>query len=528
MLDLVVRGGTVVDGTGRPAFRADVGVAGDTIAAVGGDGLEAAVTLDATGLVVAPGFVDLHSHSDYTLLLNRHAESAIRQGVTTELVGNCGMSCAPLADPAHLALVLADHIPGVDAQWRGFGQWLDVLADGGVSVNVAALVGHGALRLATLGPAPRPASPAETEAMARRLEACLDEGAFGLSSGLEYPAGRPATREELAAVAAVVGRRGGFYATHIRNRDYHYLDAVQEALDTGTAGGVRLQVSHVSPRWGVRDGAAEEALRRIERARGTGLDVAFDNHPYVFGRGLVLAALPPWAFEGGIARLHARLRDPAERARLRQNESPQWKHVHQGRWDLIRIYDAPSTREVEGQTVADIAAARRQDPWDVVFDLLLAEGDHPGSLFWSAPIHRQEDVDMTFRDSRSAIMSDGSTVAPYGPCRDVRHIYAYGWSTHVLRRYVRERRLLSLEDAVHKMTELPARRMGLADRGAIAPGQKADLVVLDAARATDRATFEAPIAYPEGIHHVFVNGVWTIRSGDHTGARAGQVLRRTA
>src|SRR5262245_56414282 len=270
MLDLVVRGGTVIDGTGRPGFRADVGVAGDTIAAVGGDGLEAAVTLDASGLVVTPGFVDLHSHSDYTLLLNRPAESAIRQGVTTELVGNCGMSCAPLADPAHLALVLADHIPGVEPRWRSFGQWLDALADGGVSVNVAALVGHGALRLAVMGPAPRPASAAETEAMARGLEAGLDEGAFGLSSGLEYPAGRPATSAELAALAAVVGRRGGLYATHIRNRDYHYLDAVQEALDTGTAGGVRLQVSHVSPRWGVRDGAAEEALQRIERARGAG------------------------------------------------------------------------------------------------------------------------------------------------------------------------------------------------------------------------------------------------------------------
>ena len=486
----------------------------------------AAVTVDAAGLVVTPGFVDLHSHSDYTLFLNRNAESAVRQGVTTELVGNCGMSCAPLVDPAHLALVLADYLPGVDVRWRSFGEWLAALAEGGVSVNVAALVGHGALRLAAMGPAPRPASPAETEVMTRLLDACLQEGAFGLSSGLEYPAGRPATREELGALAAVAGRRGGLYATHIRNRDYQYLDAVQEALDTAAAAGVRLQVSHVSPRWGVRDGAAEEALGRIERARESGLDIAFDNHPYVFGRGLVMAALPPWAFEGGLPRLHARLRDPAERARLRQNESPQWKHVHQGRWDLIRIYDAPAARALEGQTVADIAAARHQDPWDVVFDLLLAEGDHPGALFWSAPIHRQEDVDATLRDSRSVIMSDGSTVAPYGPCRNVRHIYAYGWSTHVLRRYVRERQVLSLEDAVHKMSGLPARRMGLVDRGTIAPGQRADLVVLDAARAADRATFEQPIAFPEGIHHVFVNGVWTVRASDHTGARAGRILRR--
>jgi N-acyl-D-aspartate/D-glutamate deacylase len=326
----------------------------------------------------------------------------------------------------------------------------------------------------------------------------------------------------------VVGRRDGLYATHIRNRDYQYEDAIAEALDTARAAGVRLQVSHISPRWGVRDGGAAAALEAIRRARAAGVDVGFDNHPYVQGRGLVMAALPPWAFEGGVRRLQERLRDPRERARMRGNENPQWKHVHQGRWDLVQLYDAPANRALQGQSVEALAAARRCDPWDVVFDLLADEGDSPSGLFWTAPIHQQADVDETFRDPESVVISDGSTVAPDGPTRNVRHIYAYGWSTHLLRRYVRERGLLTLEAAIHKLTGGPARRMRLADRGRVAIGLRSDLVVFDPAAIADRATFEDPIAFPEGIRYVFVNGVLTVRDGRHTGARAGRLLRRPA
>ncbi|HEV8306896.1 MAG TPA: D-aminoacylase [Methylomirabilota bacterium] len=526
MLSLVLRGGRVVDGTGRPAYDADVGLAGDTIVAIGPGLPAASVEMDARGQVVAPGFVDIHTHSDYTLLLNRNAESAVRQGVTTELVGNCGMSCAPLADPVHLPLAIIDYLPGVDIGWRRFAEWLEALGRDGVSINVGGLVGHGALRLAAMGPEPRPATPAEVGRMVGLLEESLEAGAFGLSSGLEYPVGKTATSEELVALATAVGRRGGLYATHIRNRDYSYETAIDEALDTARAARVRLQISHVSPRWGVREGGAEAAMGAIRHARAAGLDVAFDNHPYLLGRGLVMAALPPWAFEGGVRRLRERLRDPRERARMRANENPQWKHVHQGRWDLLSVYDAPANRDLHGQTIQELAAARRCDPWDVVFDLLADEGDNPSSLFWSAPLHRQEDVDATFRDPDCVVISDGSTVAPYGPCRDVRHIYSYGWASHLLRRYVRERGVLTLEGAVHKLTEGPARRMGLTDRGTLGPGQKADLVVFDPATVVDRASFEHPIAFPAGIRYVFVNGVLTVRDGEHTSARAGRLLRR--
>ena len=526
MLDVAVRGGTLVDGTGGPAFRADLGIAGDTIVAMGPGVPAATRTLEVAGQVVAPGLVDIHTHSDYTLLLNRNAESSVRQGVTTELLGNCGMSCAPLADPAQLPLVALEYLPGVDVRWRTFGQWLDVMEDGGLSVNIATLVGHNTVRLAAMGMAARPPSPEELRAMERLVEESLDGGAFGLSSGLEYSPGKNAAREELVALCNVVGRRGGFYATHIRNRDYAYLEAIEEALQTGAGAGVRLQISHVSPRWGVQAGAAERALAAVEQARASGVDVGFDNHPYVFGRGLVMASLPPWAFDGGVVRFRERLRDPAQRAAMRAYENPQWKHVHQARWDLLTLYDAPANRDLQGRAIAEIADARGCDPWDVLFDVLLDEGDAPSRLWWSAPLHRQEDVDASFRFPDSIIMSDGSTVAPYGPCRDVRHIYAYGWSTHVLRRYVRERRVLTLEEAIHRMSGRPARRIGLADRGTLAVGQKADVVIFDPETVVDRATFERPIAFPDGISAVLVNGVVTVQNGEHTGARAGRVLRR--
>jgi N-acyl-D-amino-acid deacylase len=525
MLDLVIRGGTVVDGTGARGVRADVGVAGDTIACIGSELPPADHILDATGCIVSPGFVDIHSHSDYTLLLNRNAESSVRQGVTTEVLGNCGASCAPLPDPRYLPFLAPEYIPWVDVRWQTFGQWLDVMESGGVSINVVSLVGHGALRAAVMGTDSRPASADEIRDMTKLLEESLEAGAFGLSSGLEYAPGKNAGGDELAALCREVGRRDGFYATHIRNRDYSYLEAIREALTTAAVSGARLQISHVSPRWGAADGSNEVAVAAIDRARESGVDVMFDNHPYTFGRGTVMSALPPWAFEGGVDQLWQRLRDPAQRVAMREYTNPQWKHVHQGRWELLIVYDAPANRELQGRTVAEISQGSGRDPWDVVFDLLLAEGESPNRLLWSAPLHQQGDVDMAFRHPQCIIMSDGSSVAPYGPCRDVRHIYAYGWATNVLRRYVRERGVLSMEEAIHKMSQKPARRIGLTDRGALRVGQKADVVVFDRERVIDRATFDRPISFPQGIRNVLVNGVMTVRDGEHTGARAGRVLR---
>jgi N-acyl-D-aspartate/D-glutamate deacylase len=527
MLDLLLVGGVVVDGTGAPGAALDVGVVGDRIVHVGArsTGLEASSIVDVRGHVVAPGFVDIHSHSDYSLLINRRAESAIHQGVTTEVVGNCGMGCAPLADPAHLPLIALEYLPGPEIGWRSFGQWLEALARGGLAINVAALVGHGAIRLAARGQASQPATPAEVRRMVRLVEQCMEEGAFGFSSGLEYFPGKSAGAEELGALARAARSYGGLYTTHIRNRDYTYAEAIDEALATARAAEIPLQISHVAPRWGAAPGSAATALERIERAYREGLDVWVDNHPYTFGRGIVMSAFPPELFEGGVERMRERLQDPAQRRAMRDYATPQWKHWREGRWDLLTIYDAPHNRHWQGRTIEDIAETTGRDAWDVVCDLLQDEWRHPAGLYWSAPLHHQEDVDAGFRHPRGLIMSDGSTVAPYGPYRDVRNVYSYGWVGHVLRTYVRERRVLTLEEAIHKLSGLPARRVGLADRGVIAAGMMADLVVFDPGQVRDGATYDHPIAYPEGIRHVWVNGEPAIVDGAHTGALAGRVLR---
>lgn len=530
MLDLLIKGGTVVDGTGRPGEMLDVGVDRDRVVAVGRlDGAAAAHTIDARDCVVAPGFIDCHAHSDFTLLVNRRAESSVRQGVTTELVGNCGMGCSPLARARDLPLVCLDYLPNTEpVTWATFGQWLERLETGRSSINVAALAGHGPIRQAVLAGQDRTATPPEIARMVALAEECLDAGAFGISSGLEYNPGKNADTEELVALARVAARHGGLYATHIRNRDYAYHQALSEAIETAKAADVSLQISHIAPRWGSAKGSNSRAFQAVEDALGAGLDVWMDNHPFLFGRGLVISALPPAAFVDGLDAFRTLLQDRAGRRALKEYPNPQWKHWKEGRWDLLTIYDAPHTREVEGHTVQELAETGGKDPWDVVCDLLLAEWQNPAALYWSAPIHRQEDVDASFRHPRCLVMSDGSSVAPYGPYAEVRHIYAYGWASNLLRSYVRERGLLTLPEAVHRITGRPAARLGLRDRGLVESGKKADLVVFEPGTVADRATFDRPIAYADGIRHVWVNGVHTVADGEHTGALAGTVFRHPA
>jgi N-acyl-D-amino-acid deacylase len=528
VFDLIIKNGQVIDGTGRPSVQANVAVDGGRIEHVGQlpDDVTARKIIDASGQVLCPGFIDIHTHSDCSLLINRLAESSVRQGVTTELVGNCGMGCAPMNDPDKLPLVVLEYRPEVEAKWRTFGEWLEILEGEGISINLAALVAHGPVRTSVLGTAGRPADPTELQEMTHLVEASMEAGAFGFSSGLEYMPGKEAAQVELATLAAVAGRYNGIYATHIRNRDYEYKAAIEEAIQTAAQAQVSLQISHVAPRWGAPQGAAAWALERIDHAYATGVDVWFDNHPYIQGRGLVMASFPAELFDGGREILRKRLQDPAQRKIMWENVKPQWKFVVEERWDLLLVFEAPNSHELEGRTIEEIANATGQDPWDVVCGLLLAEWQNPSALYWSAPIHQQEDVDVSFLHPRGIIMSDGSAVAPYGPYGEVQQIYAYGWASHVLRRYVRERALLSLEQAIHKMSGLPAQRLGLRDRGVIAPGYRADLVIFHPGRIEDRATFEHPIGFPRGIRDVWVNGVHTVANGDHTGALGGEVLRR--
>ncbi len=528
MIDLLLCGGLLIDGSGNPPKEASIGISGDQIVYVGSDNseIETIKEMDISGSVISPGFIDIHTHSDFSLLVNRKAESSIRQGVTTEIVGNCGMGCAPIRDIKHLPLLAIDYLPELDITWNTFGEWLDTLQAGGLSINVAALIGHGPIRMAAMGSDCRQANRSEVQEMVRLVKESMNAGAFGFSTGLEYTPGKCASTDEIIELATAVGDVGGFYATHIRDRDYHFIRAIEEAISIAATSGVSIQISHVSPRWGAPRGANTIAFEKINRAIQEGLDIWFDNHPYTFGRGLVLSTLPNTVLQGGTELLKKHLENADRRNAMADYDNPQWKHRLNNRWDLLTISDAPHNRKYEGQTVEAIASSTNQEPWDVVCNLLLDEVNNPMALYWSAPIHKQADIDASFQHERGIIMSDSSTIAPYGPYSEVRNIYAYGWASYVLRNYVRERGVLSMEEAIHKMSGLPAERLGLKDRGVILPGYKADIVIFEPDKVRDRATRDQPIAFPTGIQYVFVNGVLTVSNGNHTGALAGRVLRR--
>jgi N-acyl-D-amino-acid deacylase len=537
MFQLIVKGGTVVDGTGKPACVTDIGIQAGTIAALGRlDVCQAERSLDAKGLVVAPGFIDIHSHSDFTILINARAESKIRQGITTEVTGNCGITAAPLPD-AHrrelldfLSMTLG--IAGSEAlawDWRSFGDYLDHLRQHPLGINLAPLVGHTTLRIAAMGAANHPGTDKELAAMEALLDRSLDEGAFGLSSGLEYPPASYSTTEELIRLGRVVARHGRFYASHVRSEDLALWEAIAEAVRVGEESGCQVEISHLKLGGVSNWGQAPRLLAFLEAARGRGVEVAWDQYPYVAWGSSLIDYLPHWVAEDGRQALAERLGDGATRQAIRAEIEAA---VRQGRhslcaapWDTVRIalvQSAPN-RALEGRTIAQIAAEQNRDPLDVVFDLLAAEKGAVKTLVFCVS---EEDIRTIMQHPLTAIATDGRAVAPYGVLgRGMTHPRYYGTFPRVLGHYVRQEKLLSLESAIHKMTLMPARRIGLHDRGRIAPGMVADLTILDPATIQDRATFERPHEYPAGIAWVILAGQVVIEQGEHTGKMCGQVLR---
>jgi N-acyl-D-amino-acid deacylase len=528
MLDLKIEGATVIDGTGRAGNRTDVGVRGEHIAAVGDLSRESAGrVLTASGRVLAPGFIDMHSHSDWRLWGNRRAESKIRQGVTTEVVGNCGFSPAPtsttfLEEMRRFAL----YIPtGMDFAWRSVGEYLRAFDRGGTALNVVQLVGHGTLRVAAMGFARRPPTAAELTAMQRMLGDAMEEGAWGLSTGLIYAPGSYATTEEIIEVARAAVRQRGFYASHIRGEGATLLEAVAEAIRIGREADLPVQISHVKasgrPNWG----KVSDALALIDAARAEGQDVMGDVYPYTASSTSLRTLLPDWVLEGGVDEMLKRLEDAAVRGRIRREvETPGSGQglVDRVGWDNIVIAWCPTRKDAEGRRVAEIAAARGLDPLDAVFELLRdAQGVASVIMFQLD----ETDLRRALAHPHVMIGSDGSALAISGEMSAGKpHPRSYGTFPRVLGEYAREQRVLTLPEAVHKMTGMPARRLGLRDRGVIRVGARADLVVFDPKRVADRATFEDPHRYPVGIEHVLVNGSVVVKDGDHTGSLPGRVL----
>jgi len=528
--DILITGGTVIDGTGTAGRRLAVAVERTRI-----EGLykefkaSAPIVIDAEGLVVCPGFIDIHTHSDLTLLCNPLAESKIMQGVTTEVIGNCGSSPTPAIGDARDTLIEYAKNLNIEVDWATLDEYFLRIQNLQTSVNVAALVGAETVRRAVIGPGDMPPDEDQMNSMRNLVAEGMLQGAFGLSSGLIYAPGCYASTEELTSLASVAASFGGIYTSHIRGESSTLVKAVEEAVRIGRDAHVRVEISHHKACGRRNWGSVRKTLLMIEEARSEGVDVAFDVYPYTAACTSLDSVLPPWAREGGFEKELERLRDPETRERLKRETNTltdEWEaSAAEDGWESIYPVGFRKTenRRFENRSITDIAKELGKDPTDAAFDLIQEEG-----MLLYAICHdiNEDDVTTVISHPLASIGSDGESVCPYGPLGEsIVHPRSYGTFPRVIRRYAIEKKVFPLEEAIRKMTSWPAERIGIKDRGILSRGMAADIVVFDPNRIKDKATFENPHQFPEGITHVIVNGSVTISEGAHTKERAGQVLR---
>ena len=531
--DIILRGGTVLDGTGAEAIRADIGIRGERIAAVGNlEQASAGSTIHASGLRVAPGFIDIHTHSDISAIYDTGQASAIAMGVTTQVTGNCGLSPGFATNADVFAFEkrwLAPH--GARIRWNTFAEFLDLIQDNGIATNFYTLAGHGTLRKRVVGLQERPATREELAAMQRELEGALSAGAWGFSSGLEYPPSSYADEAELTELCKVVSQAGGFYATHLRNEGDTLIEAVQEALNVAEGANVPLQLSHHKAEGRANWGKIQTTLGMVDAARKRGLDVQCDQYPYTaFMTGLSIQTLPRWALSGTQEETLARLIDPEERARMLHDirtQHPDWDDLGEhSPWNNIQIGVCRGKTECQGKTIAALARAAAQNPIEYVLDLLNETQGFVSAVNFAIG---ETDIAAVMQYPWTAIGSDGVGTHPGGiASEDKIHPRAYGTFARVLGRYVRELAVLTEAQAIHKMTGLPAARLQLHERGRIAPGCYADITVYNPNTVADCATFDAPHQYAVGIASVLVNGQIALHNGAPNAVRAGRVLRKNA
>jgi N-acyl-D-amino-acid deacylase len=547
MFDVLIRNGRVVDGTGNPWFPADVGIRDGTIATIGRipDDAPAEMVIDATSKVVSPGFIDIHSHSDFVVADPSHGEILApfaAQGITTLVTGNCGYSPAPVNPrtrpelDSYTAFLRAG---AASDPWTGFGEYLEHLDGQGLMFNIVPLVAHGALRIHEVGFEARELTPAEQQGMQDQLRTALDEGAWGLSSGLLYAPGIFAPPDEIEALASALRESGGLYASHIRGSSETLIPATKEVIRVGEANGIATQHSHIEafgrPNWS-KIGAIIELH---EAARERGVDTGFDVIPYIAANTTLLAIFPPWALAGGVDGLLTRLRDPDTRARIRRSieeDVPGWPCWTPGGWPhnlveatgwqnvSIMWVESEANKSLEGRSLTDIADERGAHPFDVAADLVLEETGHAMALYFGVSGVEADEagLEQLLAHPLAAAESDAILTGRGKP-----HPAAFGTFPRVLGHFVRARKLFSLEEAVRKCTSLPAQRMGLKRRGTLREGNFADVVVFDPATVGDRTTYRTPGAAPDGIDQVLVNGCPVVRDGVvDVSARSGRVVRR--
>ena len=528
MRKTLISGSTIFDGVGGAPRVADIMIVDGRVAAIGEDlGIDDAVHFDASGLATAPGFIDMHSHADFTMPSYPDALNSLSQGVTTEVVGNCGSSPAPLAPPhseQRNAWISSRAIGGdLSWKWTEFSEYLNAL--GHPSVNVVPLVGHGAVRAAAFGIEDRPPTDSELGAMRNLVADALDAGAWGLSSGLVYPPGRFADAPEIQALANVVAARGGLYSTHMRDEGARLEESVLEAIEVGRRTGVRVEISHLKAAGPAHHGKVSSAIAAIGSARSDGIAVGCDAYPYIAGSTAMTQLLPPWTMVGGAVAAIARLRSPEMRERIRAEvaSDPNAYLNAAGGWGSVMIASVgdPRFRSFEGRMLPEVAAAEGKDEFEFLFDLMVEDRARITMIIF---VMDQADVDMVLDYDATVIGSD--LLGVVGPDARV-HPRAYGSFARVMRRAA-DRGEKELADMISRATGRTARRLGMTDRGLVRPGTVADLVVFDPAAVTDNATFEHPTELASGISKVFLAGDLAFADGAPVDTSLGRVLRRSS
>jgi N-acyl-D-amino-acid deacylase len=530
--DLIIKNGRIIDGTGNCWFQADIGIVGNQIAAISrtADGMEATRVLDAAGMVVCPGFIDTHSHDDAYVLIDPQCSQKVVQGVTTDVIGNCGFSLAPLSDAhcndfrAASALMGGDNLGDDFWSLRAFAHYLERLDAAELGINIVPLVGHGTIRIAAIGYENRAPSESEMAQMKQMTEEAMQAGAYGISTGLIYVPANYARTEEVIELARVAAKYNGIYATHMRSEGDHEMEAIAETLKIARQAGLAAHIAHHKVAGRKNWGNSQLTLKTFAEARAEGLVVTWDQYPYRAGSTFLPAALPPHIQAQGARQFAEKLKDPAVRRQIRQeiesSEDQPWENLIGGAgFENIVISAAPRHPDFIGKSIAAIAEMTDKDPFDIYFDLVVEEQMEAGIVIFMMD---DDDIERILKDPATMIGSDG--VPAFGSAKP--HPRMTGTFPRILGRYVREKGVITLEEAIRKMTSLPAQTFGLFKKGVLRPGMDADLVVFDPNAVIDKATFEDPSQPPAGIRWVVVNGAVAVEDGKIAGATTGKVLRR--
>lgn len=534
--DIIIRNGRVIDGTGNPWYKADLYLQDSRIVSIGKINADARKEIDASGLIVSPGFIDAHSHADFNTLLYREMENLVQQGITTVIAGQCGSSPAPISEKnreqaqKEIDSILPEGME-LKIDWSTFDEYLLEEEKSGLGANVAHLVGHGAIRGAGMGLDAREPTTEELETMKKLTAEAMRAGAFGLSSGLIYPPGIYAGTDELVELAKVASQYRGIYDSHIRGEGKTLIKALEEAILIGEKANVPVQISHHKVASKSIWGKSKDTLQMFEEARKRGIDVTVDQYPYKAGSTSLMTLLPPWAHDGGKDEALKRLRDAEKRKRMRkdiENGIPGWENFA-GELGWKNVYvtsvNTEDNKTIEGMNISELKEYRNEkDEFTALYKLLLEEEGSAGMVIFYGD---EEDVRRIMKHPLHMVGTDAGSCTVEGPfCKGKPHPRHYGTYPKILGTYVREEKVLTLEEAIRKMTSFPAQRFGITDRGLIRDGMLADIIIFDVEEVAERSTYQDPHQFPSGYHYVIVNGEVTLDKGRYKPVLAGKTLRK--